>query len=213
MLLAIVIALVMFVPAMVSFRSSTRWIERRLWRRQLQRTAQSPRLAKSRGCLVAAPSTAYRHSSARSAIFRAGGIETKPGIGLPARCRHRRNRPGLGNELVFRYGELGVRLVELAGRVANRQLARGNGARGRGRTSRRRFPFAVQPAEISGGDFSFIVIGDTGEGDASQHVLRDQLLAVADGRRARFIVISSDVVYPNGSMIDYEASSGCHSKG
>ena len=27
------------------------------------------------------------------------------------------------------------------------------------------------------GDFSFIVIGDTGEGDASQHVLRDQLLS------------------------------------
>ena len=32
-------------------------------------------------------------------------------------------------------------------------------------------------------DFSFIVIGDTGEGDASQHVLRDQLLAVAEPAR------------------------------
>src|SRR5262245_50563705 len=32
--------------------------------------------------------------------------------------------------------------------------------------------FAVHPDGVAG-DFSFIVIGDTGEGDASQHVLRD----------------------------------------
>jgi 3',5'-cyclic AMP phosphodiesterase CpdA len=65
--------------------------------------------------------------------------------------------------------------------------------------------FAVQPGEIASSDFSFIVIGDTGEGDASQHVLRDQLLTVAGRPDVRFLVISSDVVYPNGSMIDYEA--------
>ena len=55
------------------------------------------------------------------------------------------------------------------------------------------------------GDFSFIVIGDTGEGDASQHILRDQLLSVANHPDVRFVVISSDVVYPVGSMKDYEA--------
>ena len=54
-------------------------------------------------------------------------------------------------------------------------------------------------------DFSFIVIGDTGEGDASQHVLRDQLLTVANQPDVRFVVISSDVVYPTGAMKDYEA--------
>jgi len=58
---------------------------------------------------------------------------------------------------------------------------------------------------VSTGDFSFIVIGDTGEGDASQHVLRDQLLTVANAPDVRFLVISSDVVYPTGSMNDYEA--------
>ena len=51
----------------------------------------------------------------------------------------------------------------------------------------------------------FVVIGDTGEGDASQHVLRDQLLAVADRPDVRFVVVSSDVVYPTGAMNDYEA--------
>ena len=43
--------------------------------------------------------------------------------------------------------------------------------------------FAVSPPGVaSGEDFAFIVIGDPGEGDASQQVLRDQLLAVAAPR-------------------------------
>ena len=66
-------------------------------------------------------------------------------------------------------------------------------------------PFAVT-ASGTNGDFSFVVIGDTGEGDASQHALRDQLLSVAGRDDVRFVVISSDVVYPNGSMIDYETN-------
>jgi uncharacterized membrane protein HdeD (DUF308 family) len=71
--------------------------------------------------------------------------------------------------------------------------------------------FRVEPEGINGsGDFSFIVIGDTGEGDASQHVLRDQLLLL--GRRrdpklpeVQFLVVSSDVIYPSGAMFDYES--------
>jgi hypothetical protein len=66
--------------------------------------------------------------------------------------------------------------------------------------------FAVRaPGVTDGQDFAFIVIGDTGEGDASQHILRDQLLAVARREDVRFIVLSSDVVYPIGAMKDYEA--------
>jgi 3',5'-cyclic AMP phosphodiesterase CpdA len=65
-------------------------------------------------------------------------------------------------------------------------------------------PFSVTPPGL-GDAFSFIVIGDTGEGDASQHVLRDQLLSVAGRDEVRFVVVSSDVVYPAGAMRDYEA--------
>jgi hypothetical protein len=66
--------------------------------------------------------------------------------------------------------------------------------------------FAIAPGEVSrGGDFSFIVIGDTGEGDASQHSLRDQYLQVVRKDDVKFVVISSDVVYPTGAMRDYEA--------
>jgi uncharacterized membrane protein HdeD (DUF308 family) len=65
--------------------------------------------------------------------------------------------------------------------------------------------FSVAPAGVSDdAPFSFIVIGDTGEGDASQHVLRDQLLSVTAREDVRFVVVSSDVVYPTGAMRDYE---------
>lgn len=56
------------------------------------------------------------------------------------------------------------------------------------------------------GDFSFIVIGDPGEGDPSQHALRDQLLAAGRKDAVKFVVIASDVVYPMGAMKDYEAN-------
>ena len=74
------------------------------------------------------------------------------------------------------------------------------------------FAVPTPPGVSDAAPFSFIVIGDTGEGDASQHVLRDQLLAVSSREDVRFVVVSSDVVYPNGAMRDYETSSGCRSR-
>ena len=50
-------------------------------------------------------------------------------------------------------------------------------ARAVGRRRRARPSPWLLPGTAGPGDFAFIVIGDTGEGDASQHVLRDQLLA------------------------------------
>ncbi len=65
--------------------------------------------------------------------------------------------------------------------------------------------FTLRPDGVAGGaDFSFIVIGDTGEGDPSQHVLRDRYLDVVRKDEVRFVVLSSDVVYPVGAMKDYE---------
>ena len=65
--------------------------------------------------------------------------------------------------------------------------------------------FQVAPEGLDGTrPFSFVVIGDTGEGDASQHVLRDSLIRAAALPDVRFVVLSSDVVYPTGAMRDYE---------
>ena len=64
--------------------------------------------------------------------------------------------------------------------------------------------FRVTPGGVEDGDFSFIVIGDPGEGDASQYALVERLIDI--GRRAdiKFLVVASDVVYPAGAMADYE---------
>ena len=67
--------------------------------------------------------------------------------------------------------------------------------------------FTVAPDGVtSDADFSFIVIGDTGEGDPSQMALRDQLIDASKRDRVKFLVLSSDVIYPDGKMKDYETN-------
>jgi uncharacterized membrane protein HdeD (DUF308 family) len=65
--------------------------------------------------------------------------------------------------------------------------------------------FRVEPGGVNGtGDFSFIVIGDTGEGDASQFCLKDRYVDLGKREDMKFLVVSSDVIYPSGAMEDYE---------
>jgi len=67
--------------------------------------------------------------------------------------------------------------------------------------------FAVEPEGVpADGDFSFVVIGDTGEGDPSQMALRDQIIAAGQREEVKFLVLSSDVIYPDGKMKDYETN-------
>jgi uncharacterized membrane protein HdeD (DUF308 family) len=66
--------------------------------------------------------------------------------------------------------------------------------------------FQVEPEGAAGKeDFSFLVLGDTGEGGAAQHSLRDQYLFLGRRPDVKFLVISSDVIYPSGAMSDYES--------
>jgi uncharacterized membrane protein HdeD (DUF308 family) len=67
--------------------------------------------------------------------------------------------------------------------------------------------FRITPDGIDGsGDFSFLVIGDPGEGDASQYSLVSSYLKRGLHESVKFLVVSSDVIYPAGSMHDYEAN-------
>jgi Calcineurin-like phosphoesterase len=52
-------------------------------------------------------------------------------------------------------------------------------------------------------EVSFIVVGDTGEGDASQYAVVRPLLA--RGQDTDFMVVCSDVIYPAGDVEDYDA--------
>src|ERR671910_2489061 len=51
-------------------------------------------------------------------------------------------------------------------------------------------------------EFSLLVVGDTGEGDASQFAVVPPMLKA--GRDTAFMVICSDVIYPSGDAEDYE---------
>jgi uncharacterized membrane protein HdeD (DUF308 family) len=65
--------------------------------------------------------------------------------------------------------------------------------------------FRVDPPGVAGADdFSFLVIADNGDGGAAQHSLRDQYLFLGQRPDVKFMVVSSDVIYPDGAMRDYE---------
>jgi uncharacterized membrane protein HdeD (DUF308 family) len=65
--------------------------------------------------------------------------------------------------------------------------------------------FLLEPDGVRGdADFSFLVLGDTGEGGAAQQALRDQYLFLGKRPDVKFALISSDVIYPSGAMFDYE---------
>ena len=66
--------------------------------------------------------------------------------------------------------------------------------------------FQINPDGVTGsGDFSFLVIGDPGEGDASQYALISRYLELGHRDDVKFLVVASDVIYPAGAIEDYES--------
>jgi len=202
-LLGVLFAFAVVVPIILSVRTSTRWLERRVWRHQARaargrgwpdriarawlkhRLRMGMRLREARYSLPAA----FRRSLATGLPFAAIVAASVPVWGMSWFFDTENWASGLWNSWAeSRTDKWRAAMVTTV-----------VGADATGTT------FAVAPPGVGAGDFAFVVIGDTGEGDASQHVLKDQLLAVAGRPDVRFVVISSDVVYPNGSMVDYEA--------
>jgi Calcineurin-like phosphoesterase len=58
-----------------------------------------------------------------------------------------------------------------------------------------------RPGETMGKEFSFLLLGDTGEGDMSQYAVVPCLMARSEG--TDFAVIASDVIYPEGEIDGY----------
>jgi uncharacterized membrane protein HdeD (DUF308 family)/3',5'-cyclic AMP phosphodiesterase CpdA len=206
MALAVIFAFVVLAPLAFSLLGSTRWLERRIWRWYLSagdgrrglryrvaavwlryRLRMAMRLRQARFSIPAALWRSLAAGLPVAAIIAA----TVPVWGMSWFFDTENWASGIWNSWAEartdRWREAMVRAVIAPA---------GAGP----------LTFAVSPPGVQSGDFSFVVIGDTGEGDASQHALRDQLLTVAGHEDVRFVVISSDVVYPNGSMIDYETS-------
>ena len=208
MLIAVLITLLVINPLNLLWRGPTRWIERRVWRwhlHHLESTA-SPWIARiTDAWLRWRLRFAIRLRAARYSVPAAlnQGLQS----GLPLAAIIAATVPVWGMSLYFDTenwaagmwnGWAEERTDTWREAMVQAVLTR-NGGRQTAST------FAVEPPGVASGDFSFVIIGDTGEGDASQHVLRDQLLTIANAMDARFVVISSDVVYPTGAMKDYEA--------
>jgi uncharacterized membrane protein HdeD (DUF308 family) len=67
--------------------------------------------------------------------------------------------------------------------------------------------FRVNPDGMDGSkDFSFLVIGDPGEGDASQYSLIARYLELGRRDNVKFLIVASDVIYPAGAIEDYESN-------
>ena len=207
---ALAMAYLVIVPLRLFVRRATRPLERAAWRRVLD--------APARAGVAAWPSHAIRRwltSRMRFAIrLRAARYSLRSAcerglqIGLPLTAIVVASVPIWGMSWYFdtENWASGIWNSWAAERTDTWRAAMVRAVVGAGRTTLDGRGFAVTPEGIAAGEpFSFIVIGDTGEGDASQHVLKDSLLRAAGADDVKFVVLSSDVVYPTGAMKDYES--------
>ena len=205
--IAWIAAFVLLLPAYLVFRKLTRWIEHRGWAWTLEAPADRP-TTWTRRLVRSWLLQRFRFSVRLRANRYSLGVALRHGlqVGLPIAAILVATVPVWGMSWFFDTENWAAgmwnswaesRTDEWREAMVNRVIA---GERGAGRPAP---DFGLSPAGIEG-DFSFIVIGDTGEGDASQHSLRDQLLRSAWQDEVKFVVLSSDVVYPVGAMRDYE---------
>ena len=258
MFIAVLVTLLIVTPLLLSWRKSTRWIERWLWRWYLPesgerlrpaRGAKSPSASEwgwgptsieKRGPGAGGPGTrhtrgllqrlaggwlryrlriSFRMRDARYSIPVA--LQRCLSTGLPAAAILTATVPIWGMSWYFdtenwaagMWNSWAESRTDEWRQAMVRTVAGAGGSGARNFSSASGPIFAVDPAIAGSEDFSFLVIGDPGEGDASQQVLRDQVLFAAAQPNVKFLVISSDVIYPTGSMKDYEAKFWLQMKG
>ncbi len=207
---AIVLAFAVITPTRLFFRRLSRGIERRAWRWKVENphgTSTINRLAERMVSLwlESRVRLAIRLRMARYNLRTA--LRYSLQIGLPLSAVLAATVPVWGMSWYFdtENWAAGVWNSWAASRTDSWRAAMIRAVTSAGLTQTDGTGFTLQPPGLDpGSPFSFIVIGDPGEGDASQHVLRDQLLRAAEANDVRFVVISSDVVYPTGAMKDYE---------
>jgi uncharacterized membrane protein HdeD (DUF308 family) len=208
---ALVIAFGLILPSRLAWRKITRPVERRAWQRLLARADQGrgPGLLGRvwRVWLRARLRFSWRMARARHSPRAAlrWGLQ----VGLPATAILIAVNPIWGFNWFFNSESwtAGIwdRWAEARTDIWREQMigAVENAYQGRNIPDDRLF--AVEPEGVAGaGDFTFLVLGDTGEGGAAQHSLRDQYLLLGRREDVKFLVISSDVIYPDGAMMDYE---------
>lgn len=206
---ALLIAFAVILPARLGWRHLTRPLERRGWRRALARAEQGDsrglRDMLARGWLDGRMrfdrSFARMRRSPRAAL--AWGLQ----VGLPATAIFIAIQPIWGMSWFFN-SESWATIVWHRWAEARTDAWREDmivALREHYHDMSDEKLFRVEPPGVSGSeDFTFLVLGDTGEGGSAQHSLRDQYLFLGQRPDVKFMLISSDVIYPEGAMRDYE---------
>ncbi len=206
---ALALAYFVIVPVRLVTRRVTRFIERAAWQRVLDSPATGlaawTRRA-TRWWLESRMRFAIRLRSTRYSLPSAFGRGLQ--IGLPLAAVIVASVPFWGMSWYFdtENWAAGAWNSWAASRTDTWRAAMVRAVVDSGQTTLDEHGFMVMPPNLAGTEpFSFVVIGDTGEGDASQQVLKDSLLRAVGADDVRFVVIASDVVYPTGAMKDYES--------
>jgi uncharacterized membrane protein HdeD (DUF308 family) len=206
---ALILGLVLLLPLRLLFRKLTRPMERTAWRRfeVLRASGKEPVFSERilRWWLNARMAFAISMGENRYSLNRAFWYVIRVGLPLAAIIVAINSIWGFSWYFNSENWASGVwqRITEKRVDVWRQQMAEDVEKVALSKGVPREQVFAVNP-EISEGDFSFVVIGDTGEGDPSQMALRDQLIAASKREQVKFLVLSSDVIYPDGKMKDYE---------
>ena len=164
---------------------------------------QRPRYGRTRRCDPPVANVPRLHRSSRTDARAAGWYRDGEPPGSYVRRLERRVDPRYLHFFWFRPRTL---LQARNDRLARRATEMVDNERARWRAAQRaagveeRFPDLV----IDRRDLltpSFLVLGDTGEADASQYAVVEPLLAA--GADTDFMVLASDVIYPAGDVNDY----------
>jgi uncharacterized membrane protein HdeD (DUF308 family) len=208
---ALLIAFGIILPCRLAWRKMSRPVERRAWEHLFARGDQGrgpgPLGRLSRVWLVARLRFSWRMAQARHSPRAALGWGLR--VGLPATAILIAVNPIWGFSWFFNSESwtTGVwdRWAEARTDTWRQMMIEAVREHYRGKGVPDERLFAVQPEGVaSSADFSFLVLGDTGEGGAAQHSLRDRYLFMGQRPDVKFLVISSDVIYPDGAMKDYE---------
>jgi uncharacterized membrane protein HdeD (DUF308 family) len=208
---ALLIAFGMILPARLAWRRLTRPIERRVWQRLLAQRDQGkgPGLLGRlwRVWVVARWHFSWRMAQARRSPRAAlsWGLQ----VGLPATAILIAVNPIWGFSWFFNSESWTTSIwdhwAEARTDIWREHMIEAVRTHYQGKSLADERLFAVEPAGVAtSSDFSFLVLGDTGEGGTAQHSLRDQYLFLGQRPDVKFLVISSDVIYPDGAMRDYE---------
>ncbi|HEX7296040.1 MAG TPA: DUF308 domain-containing protein, partial [Pyrinomonadaceae bacterium] len=193
---ALILALVLLLPLRLLFRKLTRWLERSAWRRfeVLHTSGTEPTLGERvvRWWLNARMAFAISLRSNRQSLNHAFWNMMRIGLPITAIVVAINSIWGFSWYFNSENWASGVwqRITEKRVDVWRQRMAEDVEKFALSKGVPREQVFAVDPG-VTEGDFSFIVIGDTGEGDPSQMALRNELIAASKREQVKFLVLSS----------------------